>query len=100
MHPLNAKQFVSIVWNDCHCVSGTTELAEHEIPHSPAVYTAYGFVLRTDEVGITIATEVSEQGTYRSINFIPREMIKSVIEFKLTTKKVPKAPPTSVTSQS
>jgi hypothetical protein len=85
------KPFIACAWSDAHCISGATELAEHEIPHAAATYTAYGFVLRSDDVGITIATEVSEQGTYRSINFIPRKMIQSVVEFKLSAKKPIKA---------
>lgn len=85
------KPFVGIVWQDAHCISGASEMAEHEIPHSPALYTVYGFVLRNDEIGVTLATEVSEQNTYRSINFIPAGMIVEIVPLKVGVMKPKKA---------
>lgn len=96
MTKLISKPFVQISWNDAHCISGTTELSEHEIHHRPALYIVYGFVLRQDEVGITIANEVSEDGNYRSINFIPAGMIVEVLPLKVSIakpKKIKAEPP-------
>lgn len=93
---------------DAHCISGATELTEAEIAHAPALYTLYGFVLRWDAVGITLAAEISENGTsYRGLSFIPAGMIKEVVEFKLSVKKpaklktpTPQAAPTSQSESS
>ena len=91
------KQFVAVKWQDAHCISGATEMAEHEIPHAPALYTAYGFVLRNDAVGVTIANEVSGENTYRSINFIPAGMI---VEIQPLTVKATKPPQSKKAAES
>lgn len=90
MIKLIGKPFAAVAWNDAHCISGATEMAEHEIPHAPAIYTAYGFILRQDEVGITLANEVSGENTYRSINFIPAGMIVEVQVLSVAKQKVKK----------
>lgn len=81
------KQFAIIRWRDAHCVSGATELSEHEIPHAPAHYTRYGFILRHDDAGVTIASEHSDEATYRNIDFIPAGMIEELVIVKLTPIK-------------
>ena len=84
------KPFAVVYWRDAHTVGGTTELAEHEIAHAPAHYTRYGFVLRQDQAGVTLASEHSNEHTYRGIDFIPAEMIVEIALVKLTPVRAKK----------
>lgn len=93
------KPFVAIRWADAHCISGASELSETELPHAAAMYTLYGFVLRRDDVGITVAAEISDNNTYRGISFVPAGMIESVVEYKLTVKKPKKSTQSQLADQ-
>jgi len=84
------KPFVAVRWADAHG-SATNELAEHEIAHAAAHYTIYGFALRQDDKGISLASEISDEATYRGISFIPAAMIVEVVPLRLAkprTKRI------------
>jgi hypothetical protein len=85
------RPFVAVRWADAHGAA-TTEYAEHELPHRPAHYTTYGFLMRQDDAGLTIVTEHSDEHTYRGVSFVPAAMVVEIIALKLgqaRTKKVP-----------
>jgi hypothetical protein len=86
------KLFVAVRWADAHG-NATGEFAEHEIPHAPAYYTVYGFCLRRDETGITIANEYSDNNTYRGTTFVPAGMIVEIRELTVTKKRIKKVQP-------
>lgn len=69
-------------WNDAHGSDGT--IFPHEIDHKPYVYTTVGFLLRSDEVGVSIASEQGEDGKFRDITFIPRAMV--IKEYPISPK--------------
>jgi len=73
-------------WSDAHGSSGT--LADHEIEHRPYVYTTVGFLVKTDEVGVSIAFEQGEDGRWRDVTFIPREIVLE--EYSLGPLKKPR----------
>src|SRR3990167_1026656 len=60
-------------WADAHGSDGT--LQAHEIDHKPYVYTTVGFLVKTDEIGVSIAFEQGEDGKYRDVTFVPREIV-------------------------
>lgn len=82
--------FAAIRWQDAHCMSGTSEVALHEIHHGPAHYTRFGYILRQDAEGVTIASEASDESTYRNVDFIPAKMIVEVQVLKLSVPKAKK----------
>lgn len=90
-----------VVWKDAHGVAGTTALALHEIPHGGILITSYGLILKQDLEGVSIASEVCEDGTYRGYTFVPAGMLVSVtpvIKPKTPRKpRVKKASPTLAT---
>jgi len=63
-----------VVWEDAHG-SSTEEVTLQDPPHSPVVVISYGYLLRNDEAGITVASEYTSNNTYRSYSFIPRRMV-------------------------
>lgn len=80
-------QISACVWNDAHGSDGTISI--HEIDHKPYVYTTVGFLLLSDEIGVSIASEMGEDGKFRDITFIPRAMV--VKEFPISPKRKPRA---------
>ena len=73
---------IGVTWNDAHGSDGT--ISAHEVDHKPYVYTSVGYQVRSDAIGVSIAAERSEDGKFRDITFIPRELI--VKEFPISPK--------------
>lgn len=73
-------------WADAHGSDGT--LQAHEIDHKPYVYTTVGFLVRTDEIGVSISFEKGEDGKFRDITFVPRAIVLD--EFSLGELRAPR----------
>lgn len=73
-------------WADAHGSDGT--LAAHEIDHKPYVYTTVGYLVKTDTIGVSIASELGEDGKYRDITFVPRAIVLE--EFSLGPLRKPR----------
>ena len=73
-------------WADAHGSDGTLQV--HEIDHKPYVYTSVGYFLRSDEIGVSIASERGEDGKYRDITFVPRAIV--IEEYSLGKLKRPR----------
>lgn len=71
-------KLVRVVWRDAHGIAGTTALSLHEIPHGGIEITSYGLLLRQDAEGVSIASEVCGDGTFRGYTFVPAGMLVSV----------------------
>jgi hypothetical protein len=78
------RHLVAVRWRDAHG-SSLSEFAEHEIPHHAYIWTTYGLLMRDDDEGISIASEVSE-GSYRGVTFVPRQMIIEVVDLGVPHK--------------
>lgn len=95
VHP--DKPFGVIVWDDAHGASNE-EYRESDIPHAAAPYQTYGWIVRSDSKGITIAAEWNkEDKTFRSTTFIPRPMVREEVLLRLVKKTNRAAPPSAVT---
>ena len=68
---------VIVTWNDAHEQGGDVATVA-EINHAPDMQHTVGFLLRSDRVGITLASERCEGGGWRTTNFIPRAMVVRV----------------------
>ena len=96
-----SPQLVVAVWEDAWA-DGTDSVSEHDhdAKHRPTVMQTIGWLLRDDDVGISIFNErCLDKGeeSYRSRTFILRSMIRSVTPMNLTTprKKKLDVPPNS-----
>jgi hypothetical protein len=68
-----------VTWNDAHVVHG--DVMPNDIDHEPILLHTAGWLIRDDDVGITLAFEYAdEDGELRTTTFIPRGMIVSVSE--------------------
>ena len=78
------KVYELVIWNDAHSNS-SNDVTEATMTHEPLVYQTYGWVLKSDPVGITIAAEwCTADETYRSTTFIPRLMVIEEIPMRLS----------------
>ncbi len=96
MPNISDKPFVAVVWNDAKGAA-VGELTEEEVLrdwHQPQQITTYGLLIRQDDIGVTIAAEITgtDPITYRGLSFIPAAIVVSVADVKAKRrKKVPKS---------
>ena len=62
-----------VIWNDAHGNSAMFDIID--VDHKPYRFTSVGFLVRTDEVGVSLAGEIGEDGKFRDHVFVPRQMI-------------------------
>lgn len=48
---------------------------EVDMEHKPYVFVTGGILIRSDEMGVSLAREIGEDGKYRDHAFIPRKMV-------------------------
>lgn len=60
-------------WDDAH--GSTSMFDEHDVDHKPYRFTSVGFLVRSDDVGVSLAGEIGEDGRFRDHTFIPRKMV-------------------------
>lgn len=98
--------FVSVIWYDAWAdAADSIGEREHDNKHKATLMETRGWILRDDEVGVSIFNErCLDKGDelYRSRTFIPRAMVKSVTVWKLSKvrpKRVVVLPETPQTSK-
>lgn len=89
------RQFVIVLWNDAWMdATEPVTLVDVESKHRPLLVKTFGWLLKDDEVGVTLASERyldnSEHDVFRAATFIPRAMIQSVTVVNLSKKRKPK----------
>ena len=62
-----------VIWDDAH--GSTVSFDEIEMEHKPYRFTSVGFLVRSNEIGVSLAGEIGEDGRYRDHEFIPRPMV-------------------------
>lgn len=83
---------VCVRWLDAHGSAANVAYELDEIPHLPIEVTSYGLLLKDDEVGVSIASEVCDKNIYRGYGFMPRVLIVKVEKVKKS--RIKKAPST------
>lgn len=75
-------ELVSVVWDDAHASAGEQFTVKSlDDVHKPTKMETTGWLLRDDEVGVTVANErCLDEGddTYRGRTFVPRALVKEV----------------------
>lgn len=80
-----------MTWRDAH--GRSEEVAEKDIKHEAEIYRTYGWIIKSDEVGVSIAPEWNiNSNTWRDVTFVDRPMVVSEQLLSLSKKKVKKAP--------
>lgn len=78
---MRAPPLIRVTWLDAHQLREEAELTHAdavERAHGPLRTTTVGYRLKSDAVGVTLASEIQDQAeepTYRGITFIPRGMV-------------------------
>lgn len=68
---------VKLTWADAHG-SATGSYTIDEIPHAPVKVQSYGLLLKDDEVGVSLASEICDSDVFRGYGFYPRALIVKV----------------------
>ena len=71
--PIKGLEIWACEWEDAHWDSGEYEKG-HTV-HRPVNYVSIGILLKDDDVGFALATDICETGTFRGINFVPTKMV-------------------------
>lgn len=69
---------VLVTWHDAHDTQDDFNPEQLRKNHKPAVQRIVGFLMISDRAGVSLAADIDEDGDGRSVNFIPRGMIRSV----------------------
>lgn len=64
--------------------------AAHEVEHRPYRFTSIGFLVRSDDTGVSLARDVGEDGLFRDHEFVPRAMV--VQEWTIGPLRKPRKP--------
>ena len=64
---------VCVVWMDAH--GDTAMFDETDVQHKPYKFTSVGLLIRSDEVGVSLAREIGDDNRYRDHEFIPRVLV-------------------------
>lgn len=89
-----------VVWDDAHGSSAMFD--ENDLEHRPYRFTSLGLLVRSDDIGVSLAGELGDDGRYRDHTFIPRLMVVeeySLGNLKKPRKKRGKAKPTGAGEQ-
>ena len=98
--PLASIPLVCVVWDDAHDgqPGEFTKKEISELHHKPALIWSFGLLLLDDETGITLVREITDQTIeaedtiYRIPGFIPRGMVREVINLGIPRRKSPRKP--------
>ncbi len=72
-------------WRDAHGIKTEANHADAIKDHRAAIYWSVGVLVQSDAAGITLAQDLgipldeSEETTYRSRTFVPRELVEEEI---------------------
>ena len=85
---------VRVTWADAHGSAANVAYELEEIPHAPVQVDSVGVLLKDDDIGVSIASEVCDKSIYRGYSFIPRAMVIQVAPIKSSRsrKVAPRAP--------
>jgi hypothetical protein len=76
-----SKSFSIVRWNDAHATLDQLDDNDIKRGHRPHIIETYGYIVQSDEVGVSIAGEWlppadgDEYEAYRAVTFVPRGMV-------------------------
>ncbi len=77
------KTFACIRWGDAH--SRSEQQKDTDIKHEVEPIQTYGWIIRSDAVGVTVAGEwLPDDKTWRDTTFVPRAMVIAELPLRLT----------------
>ena len=91
MANLSKFHLAAVIWEDAN--HSLEEYTPEEVArdfHKPARETNYGLLIKDDAVGVTLACEEGADGNFRHTFFIPRAMIKDVVDLGIPRTKPPR----------
>ena len=89
MQTMSKHKLVCCLWADAHMSMDEFTPSEVERDfHQPEMVKTFGLLVQDNSVGITLAMEEGlHDGKFRHLMFIPREMVREVIDLGVPKKK-------------
>lgn len=81
---MNTPSLVIVVWNDAWTNEMGVTLEDVRASHKPMVVRTIGWLLLDDDIGVSLANEHFDDGSYRGRTFILRSMVVSVTPYNLS----------------
>lgn len=93
-HIFPKNKFVAVLWRDPHSLAATETVSEETVDslHRSLPMISYGYVIKDDPEGISIASEYCGDGDFRNSTFIIRELIVEVIQQSVKKPRKAKSP--------
>lgn len=91
--------FILLSWDDAW-VDGTATVTLKDVgeTHKPEVIETAGWLLKADDMGVSLANERCADGSYRGRTFVPKAMVRKITYCDLIKPRKPRAkktiPPT------
>lgn len=82
---------VIVEWHDAWTNELGVTIEDVGASHKPMRVQTIGWLLKDDDVGVSLANEHFDDGSYRGRTFILRSMVVSVVPFALTKPRQRKA---------
>ena len=83
---LKRARRVALLWMDAW--ADLTESSPEEHKHEAVYYVTEGFLIKSDEKGVSLAQELGPEGSYRGRTFIPRSLV--VLEWEQLPLRLPR----------
>ena len=91
---IKATKRVAVIWADAWYSSEESSLEEHK--HEPWYYCAEGYLMKSNDEGVSLAQEIGQDGQFRGRSFILRSLILQ--EWEIPPLKIPKKPKSNESS--
>ena len=78
---------IILEWKDAHTSTDEFSFTELHERHKPWTITTVGWLLQNDEVGVSLANELTGTDTYRGHTFVLKSMVVSVKPYKTPRKR-------------
>ena len=89
---MTEPKLMVLTWNDAWCEAGTeVSLKDVHETHKPVIIETVGWILLSDEEGVSIANEKTGPDTYRGRTFVLASMVISIKPYRVPRKRRTKA---------
>lgn len=100
---LPTSRFGFVFWNDAHSLGSTdqVELEDLKKLHGTVPIITAGWIVRDDEVGVSVCSEFLGGTSFRNSTFIPKALVVYVQYLKVSSPRVKKpvsSPPSDTPS--
>ena len=97
MSRVEEPRLYKLISNDAWCDAGAeVSIKDIKDTHKPHLIETIGWLLLSDEEGVSIANEKTDPYTYRGRTFVLRGMVVSLVPYRQPRQRKPKPPAVAI----